>query len=172
MQPVTKSTNVSKILWISAVLIALVTALILADTETRYSRFIEGLNDVGVEVLWSRSEEGTDKTTLHFDVVFRNASELPMSVEALNTQLLINGTYVISPSITEGEFLVAPKGERTVPLEAVLWQNGSKMYLDARASGQGRLEVTGRTRVRFQTGRSGLKVFYDVQGVFPLREGT
>jgi LEA14-like dessication related protein len=153
------------------VLVALVSALLLVDVEGRYLRFIESLNAVEVELLWSQAqtEESAEKITLHFEAVFRNSSEVPMAVEALNTELRINGTFAGAPSITEGDFQVPPKGERTVPLQAVLWEKRAKLFQEAQASGQGRMEVIGFTRVRFHTGRSELKVKYDVRGAFPLK---
>jgi len=152
-------------------LVALLTALLLADTERRYLRFIESLDDVEVKLVWSQTEEGSEKTTLHFEAIFRNASDLPLLAEALNTQLFINDEYAGAYSITEGQLRVPPRGERAVPLQVVLWESRAQLFREARASGQGQLQVVGRARVRLEIGGTALKVFYDVQGTFPLKEG-
>lgn len=173
-QPATRSSSLRtlslpKILWLSALLVTLVAAIILADTERRYLRFIESLDDVEVELFWVRTEEGGENISLHFEAVFRNSSDLTLVVEALNTQLFISGEYAGAYAITEGHHRLPPRGEGTVPLRAVLWGNRARLFQEARASGREELQVVGRARVRSEIGS--LKVFYDVQGIFPISTG-
>ncbi len=161
-----------RIFWLGALLITLITALLLADTEIRYLHFIESLDDVDVKLFWVQTEETEEKVTLHFEAIFRNVSDLTMNVEALNTQLFVGEEYAGAPSITEGQIPVPPKGEQAVPLLAVLWENRARMFQEARASGQSQLRVVGRARVGIQIGTTSLTVFYDVGGTFPLRGGA
>lgn len=163
----------NKILWLGALLLTLITALLLADAESRYVRLVAGLDDVEVELIWNktRTEQTPEKITLYFEAVFRNTSDLTLYVEALNTQLFINGEYAGAHSITEGRFQVPSQGERAIPLQAVLWESRAELFRQALEGSRGRLEVTGRTRISTNIGGTALKAFYDVHGAFPLAGG-
>jgi len=144
-----------------------VTVFQLIDTERQYLIFVESLDDVEVELIWVDTVEEVGKITLRFEALFHNSSDLTMYVEALNTQLYINGKYAGAHHITESRHRVPPQGEQAVPLQAVLWERRAHLLKEAQASG-GNLQVIGRARVRFETGGTSLKVFYDVKGTFEL----
>ncbi len=158
------------VLWLSALAIALLAALFVIETESRYVSFLEGSEDVEIELLWSEKlEDEGEKVTLHFEALVRNGSAWPLAVEALNTQLYLEGEYAGAYSIQEGRYPVAARGdERRVPLAAVLWAKKAERLRELLDSGGGQLEVVGRARVLFDVGGRAIKVFYDVRRAFPI----
>ncbi len=157
-----------RVLWLSAVAVTFLSALLLANAEARYIDFIASLDAIDVGIRWVDAQETPQNLKLHFEVDFHNTSAHTLWVEAINTQFFINGEYAGAYSISEGRYPVPPDETRSVPLQAVLWGTRVQLFQQARASGEGQLNVIGRARVRIGIGNAELKVFYPVRGAFPL----
>lgn len=155
-------------LWLGAVAVTALSALLLLQAEARYIDFIGSLDDIDVRVRWVGLEGTPERTKLRFAVDFHNTSAHTLWVEAINTQLFVDGEYAGAYSIAEGRHPVPPGELRSVPLEAVLWEARARLLQQALDSPEGRLSVVGRSRVRISIGGTELKVFYPVRGVFPL----
>ena len=156
------------ILWLSAVAVTLLSALLLANAEARYIDFIASLDDIDVGIRWVDIQETPQNLKLRFEVDFHNTSAHTLWVEAINTQFFIDGEYAGAYSISEGRYRVPPGETRSVPLQAVLWGTRVQLFQQARASGEGQLNIIGRARVRIEIGSAELKVFYPVRGTFSL----
>lgn len=155
-------------MWIGALLLVAASVWLLAGTEERYVQFIQGVGKVDVRLLWTDTRSQDEKTILGITALFENHSDLPMWVEALNTQLYLGGEYAGAYSISEGRFEILPQGEQRVPLQIVLWKTRARLFDELRAAGEGALIVRGRARVAVQVGDTPLKVFYRVEGTFPI----
>jgi hypothetical protein len=166
-----------KLSWLAALGLSVVSAFLLLDVEARYIDFIESLDDITVEVRWvdtrdeQQPQEGSEKVTLSFEVLFHNASEDVLWVEAINTQLFLNGQYLGAYSIVEGRHEVPAGATQAIPLTAVLWETRRQLLQEARGRGEGtvQLHLIGRARTRLDVGGTELKVFYPVRAAFPLR---
>ncbi len=155
-------------MWLGALALVAVSAWLLADTEERYVQFIQGIGEVDARLLWTDTRAQDEKVILEILAVFENRSDLPMWVEAINTQLYLGGEYAGAYSISEGRFELPPQGEQRVPLQIVLWKTRARLFDDLRAAGRGELIVEGRARIAIQVGDTSLKAFYRVQGTFPI----
>lgn len=164
--------------WLAGLLLALTGGLLLADAEVRYIEFISSIDDIDVELRWVRAErdesppreDPRERLTLRFEVGFTNDSAYTVWVEAINTQLYLDGQYAGAYTITEGRYEVPPGERRAVPLVVVLWGKRVELYQSAQAS-QGWMQVVGRARARIAVGGTERKVFYPVRGSFPVALG-
>lgn len=163
------SLSKSTVIWVTSLLVALIAFVLLADTEQRYLRFIKGLDDVEVELAWVGTDKGEKTITLRFEALFRNRSDMSLSVEALNTQLSIDGKYMGAFNIAEGEYQVPSQGERALPLDVVFWEDRAETLREASASERTRLHIDGRARARLRIGTQAFKAFYDVEASFPVQ---
>ena len=165
--------------WGVGLVFALAGGLILADAEARYIEFITSVDDVDVELDWVGAEplapgagaqgaqDGRERLALRFEVRFTNRTKYTLWVEAINTQLYLDGQYAGAYTITEGRYEVPPGERRSVPLVAVLWEGRVALYNSA-VDAQGRMQVVGRARIGIALGDTVRKVFYPVRGSFPL----
>ena len=165
--------------WLLGALLALVGTLLLAEAETRYIEFISSVDDIDVELRWvgveadeasPSGEDRRERLTLRFAVEFANDSAYTLWVEAINTQLYLDGQYAGAYTITEGRYEVPPGERRTVPLTVVLWGERVALYRSAETS-QGWMQVVGRARARLAVGGTERKVFYPVRGSFSVAAG-
>jgi hypothetical protein len=157
--------------WIGALILVAVSAWLLAGTEERYVQFIQGVSKVDVRLLWTDTRAQDEKVILGIVALFENHSDLPMWVEALNTQLYLGSEYAGAYSISEGRFEIPPQGEQRVPLQIVLWKTRARLFDELRAAGEGELIVRGRARIAIQVGSTSLKVFYRIEGTFSIAQG-
>lgn len=161
-----------KALWLGALLVTVLLVALLVNAEGLYIKLVRSLDDVETWMTLVGVEEQERKVVIHFEVLFHNTSEVSMWVEAINTQLYINGEYAGAHSITEGNIEIPPQEKKAVPLEAHLWSARKQLLEQAQLSQSGaQLGIIGRARVRIEVGRVALKTFYQVGGSFSLGKG-
>lgn len=162
-----------KLSWLALVVITLLTLWLAYETDANYLEFIKATDKVQIVIHEGELQVGKNSATITFVAEVLNPSEVPLWVEAINYRLSINGQYGGADFMEEakrGELTVSPGKSRRIELQTVLRADYLKLFLAARKKGQVLVNISGRARMGFEIGQSGMKAFYPFGGVI-FKEG-
>lgn len=161
-----------KLTWVGLLILTALAIYLAYLTDLNYLTFIRGTDRVQIVVRPGELDLGKDRAKINFTVQVSNPSQVKLWLEALNYQVSVNGAYAGYQYMPEGEILVPPGGQKEVQLTAELRADYLKLLLNSLDQGEETVvSISGRARMKFDVGRSGMKAFYPVSGVIWERPG-
>jgi len=163
-----------KLAWCGLILLTALPVWVLYETDTNYLEFIKGTGQIQIVIHQGELELSPDAAVIDFIAQITNPSPLEMWVEAMNYHVSINGQpagYSYMPEARPGELAVPPGETRKIALQVKLQADYLKLFLQSWEGGEGKGEgevvvnISGRARVGFDIGRSGMKAFYPFGGI-------
>jgi len=157
-----------KLSWLALIVITLLSLWLAYETDANYLEFIKATEKIQIVIHEGELQVGDDAAVITFVAEVINPSPVPLWVEALNYQLSINGQYGGYDYMTEakrGELTVSPEKKREITLQTALRADYLKLFLAAREAGQVLVSISGRARLGFEVGQSGMKAFYPFGGM-------
>ncbi|MFQ6090408.1 MAG: hypothetical protein ACE5LD_03115 [Candidatus Bipolaricaulia bacterium] len=162
-----------KLSWLALIAITLLVLWLAYETDANYLEFIRATDRVQIVIHEGQLQVGKGSATITFVAEVINPSQVPLWVEALNYQLSINGQYGGADFMEEakrGELTVSPGKKREISLRTELRADYLKLFLAAREAGEVLVNISGRARMGFEVGQSGIKAFDPFGGVI-FKEG-
>jgi hypothetical protein len=157
-----------KLSWLALIVITFLALYLAYETDANYLGFIKATERIQIIIHEGELQMGKDMATITFVAEVVNPSQVPMWVEAMNYQLSINGQYGGYDFMEEakrGEITVSPGKRRELSLRTDLRADYLKLFLAAQEAGQVLVSISGRARMGFEVGQSGMKAFYPFGGV-------
>ncbi len=158
---------IQRLSWLGLLILTALAIYLACLTDINYLAFIRGTDRVQIVVRQGELELDKDRARINFTVQVSNPSQVKLWLEALNYQVSINGAYAGYQYMPEGEILIPPGGQNEVRLTAELRADYFKLLLNSLEQ-EGKetvVSISGRARMKFNIGRSGMKAFYPVGGV-------
>lgn len=159
-----------KLAWCGLILLTVLPVWVLYETDANYLEFIKGAGQIQIVIHEGELELSPDAAVIDFTAQLTNSSSLEMWVEAMNYHVSINGQpagYSYMPEARPRELTISPGKTRKIELQVQLRADYLKFFLQSWQGGEGEVvvNISGRARVGFDIGRSGMKAFYPFGGI-------